>query len=425
MPDGVMTESATELLLRRKLEAGAPDPALAVAGLPPVEKALGLAMARVSDKLMELVVAAESSAQVTRTLAELLDELPENGLYAVLEGPQEAQGVMVLDNALMGALIEQQTAGALAPGSPTARKPTRTDAALCADWIDSVLRAVAETYAEASEASWLTGFAFSCHLPDARPLGLMLEDEPYRVLDFGLDLAMGARKGAGKLILPALGRAPEGRPMQAGEAEAAPHPDARAAWERRMEAQVMEAEVTLTAVLHRCERSIGQVLGFAAGDLLVLPSSAIGRLRLETGDGTAVALGRLGQSGGLRAVRLAEAGAEVPEPEDALGAAMALLEEEGAAGAGPGGLEGLPDLPGAEPMPELPDLPELAGLDEPGGLPELAGVDDLPDLPELPDLGDLPELGDDLPELPDLPGGGGAGGPGLPEIDDLGDLTGT
>ncbi len=386
-------------MLRRKLEAGAPDPALAVAGLPPVEKALGLAMARVSDRMMELGVACEQSGQVTRTLAELLDELPENGLYAVLEGPQEAQGVMVLDNALMGALIEQQTAGGLGAGTPVARKPTRTDAALCADWIDAVLRALAETYAEAPQASWLSGFAFSCHLPDARPLGLMLEDEPYRMLDFALDLGLGARKGAGKLILPALGRAPEGRPVKAGEEGVEAHPDARAAWERRMEAQVMEAEVVLTAVLHRCARTIGQVMALAPGDVLTLPASSIGQLRLETGDGTAVARGRLGQNAGLRAVRLSAAG-EAEEPEDELGAAMALVEEEPEAG----GLPELPDLPDTddEALPELPDLPELDGFGPPEGLPELEGVDDLPDLPDLDR------------EMP-----------GLPEIDDLGDLTGT
>ncbi|WP_213545633.1 FliM/FliN family flagellar motor switch protein [Vannielia litorea] len=406
-----MTESPRELVLRRKLEAGAPDPALAVAGLPPVEKALGLAMARVSDKLMELVVAAESTGQVTRSLAELLDEVPENGLYALLEGPQEAQGVMVLDNALMGALIEKQTAGALVAGSPTARKPTRTDAALCADWIDAVLRALAETFAEAVAASWLSGFAFSCHLPDARPLGLMLEDEPYRVLDFSLDIEAGARKGAGKLILPALGRAPEGRPASAEEGDAAPHPDDRAAWERRIEAQVMEAEVVLTAVLHRFDRSIAEVLDFAPGDLLTLPESAIGRLRLETGDGTAVSGGRLGQSAGLRAVRLTEQGTEgAAEADDPLGAAMALLDEEVDAAESDDlpdmpDLPDLPDLPEGDGLPDLPDLPEIGGSDEPGGLPELAGVEDLPDLPELPELdGALPDL---------------------PEIDDLGDLTGT
>lgn len=414
-------------MLRRKLEAGAPDPALAVAGLPPVQKALGLAMARVSDKLMELVVAAESTGQVTRSLAELLDELPENGLYAMLEGPQEAQGVMVLDNALMGALIEQQTAGALAAGSPTARKPTRTDAALCADWIDAVLRAVAETYAEAPEASWLSGFAFSCHLPDARPLGLMLEDEPYRMLDFALDLGMGARKGAGKLILPAQGRAPEGRPARSADGAEMPHPDARAAWERRIEAQVMEAEVVLSAVLYRCERSIAEVLELAPGDTLTLPASAIGAMTLETGDGTAVATGKLGQTGGVRAVRIAEAGAEGDGLEDEVGAAMALMDdapEELAELAGMDDLpDALPDMPKTDPLADLPDLPELGGMDEPGGLPELAGVDELPDLPELEgELPDLPELDSDLPKLR---AGGGAGEGGLPEIDDLGDLTGT
>ncbi|MBY6046684.1 FliM/FliN family flagellar motor switch protein [Vannielia litorea] len=407
-----MTDTTRDLVLRRKLDAGAPDPALAVAGLPPVAKALGLAMARVSDKLMELVAAAESTGQSTRSLAELLDELPANGLYAVLEGPQEAQGVMVLDNALMGALIEQQTAGALAPGAPTARKPTRTDAALCADWIDAVLRALAETYAEAAQASWLSGFGFSCHLPDARPLGLMLEDEPFHVLDFALDLGEGARKGSGKLILPALGRAPEGRPAASGEPGAEPHPDDRAAWERRLEGQVMDAEVTLLAVLHRFRRSIGEVQEFAEGDVIALPEGVINALRLETGDGTAVAAGRLGQTAGARAVRLRDAD-DLSEPEDEMGAAMAALDDT------EDDLPSLPAMPEAEELPDLPDLPGAEDTEE--RVDPLAGLEDLPDIPELD--GDFGGLGEeDLPELPEL---GEGGLPELPDLPDLEGLTGT
>ena len=367
-------------------------------------KALGLAMARVSDKLMELEVAAEETAMSTRSLAELLDEIPEGGLYALLEGPQEAQGVMVLDARLMGALIEQQTAGALAPGGAVARRPTRTDAALCADWIDRVLAALQEVFAEAPEASWLTGFGFSSHLPDARPLALMLEDEPYRLLDFRLDIGSGARKGGGKLILPALGRAPEGRPARAEGGEGA-SPDARRDWSGRIEAQVMEAEVTLRAVLHRREMTIGEVLALEAGGVLTLPASAIGALRLEASDGSAVARGKLGQSGGLRAVRLSDAEEEAAPAADPLGAAMALAEEEEEPA-------GLPDIAQGE----LPELPEMAAT----GLPAADAGDGLPDLPDLPEIsGDLPEL----PELPELSGDGDAAG-GLPSID-IADLTGT
>ncbi|MCO6382708.1 hypothetical protein GTH22_08255 [Oceanicola sp. 502str15] len=404
-----MTDTSRDFVLRRKLDAAAPDPALAVAGLPAVEKALGLVMARVSDKLLHLVVAAEGSGQATRSLAELLDELPENGLYALLEGPEEAQGVMVLDNALMGALIEQQTAGKLATGTPTARKPTRTDAALCADWIDGVLGAVEEIFAEAAEASWLSGFGFSCHLADARPLGLMLEDEPYRVLEFALDLGSGARKGTGKLILPALGRAPEGRPAASGEAGAAPSLDEKVAWERRLESQVMDAEVTLLAVLHRCDRSIGEVLGFAPGDLLALPEGVVGKLRLETADGTAISRGRLGQSAGVRAVRLTDGQEEAePMPEvDPMGAAMMSVGDEA------GGLPDLPAMPESEELPELPDLPELDGLS--------SGMEGLPDLDG---LGGNASDDDELPELPELPGGGGVGEDGLPALPDLPDLEG-
>lgn len=401
-----MTETTSETLLRRKLEAGAPDPALAVSAPPTVEKALGLAMARVSDRLLTLAVTARETSQATRSLAELLDELPENGLIAVLEGPQEAQGVMVLEAALLAALVEQQTAGGLSPraGAGASRRPTRTDAALCADWIDAVLGALGEGFAEAPEASWLTGFGFSCHLPDARPLGLMLEDEPYRVLSFALDLASGARQGAGKLILPAAGRGARPHPAHPPGPGPAPGPAAapeRPDWGARMQAQLMEAEVTLRAVLHRGERSIEQILALQPGALIALPEAGLDGLRLEAGDGHVVARGKLGQSGGLRAVRLSDgareaaadplgramerSGADGPALPEALeemleGGGSAVTREPGAlvgaqAPARPHDLRGQPGDPGPHAVPEEAPPPAAPDHDARGEPPlDIAGM---------------------------------------------------
>ncbi|MDF1873998.1 flagellar motor switch protein FliM, partial [Vannielia sp.] len=261
-----MTETERDPVLRRKLAASAPDPALVVAGLPSVEKAMGLAMARVSDRLMEMPLTPGETCRVTRSLAEFLDEIPENGLFALLEGPDEAQGVMVLDTSMMGILIEQQTTGTLVAADPGPRRPTRTDAALCADWIDGVLGALEETFAEAKEASWLSGFGFSSHLADPRPLGLMLEDEPYTVLRFEVAVAGGARGGGGMIVLPALGRAPEGRPVP--QPGASGEPEAPEDWGPRIEAHLMEAELPLRAVLHRSQRTIAQVMSLKSGDLI-------------------------------------------------------------------------------------------------------------------------------------------------------------
>jgi len=274
----VMADGQGMSVLRRKAEAGRTSVA-ASREITPC-KALSNAIVQTADSRLGLVVSVSSCSARIGTLPELLETLPEGGLLAVLEGPGEAQGLMVLDAAMLSAVIEMLMTGKLSSRTPQPRRPTRTDAALSADLIDEILRGFEAPFLGQSQARWAGGFGYGSFLDDPRPLGLMLEDIDYRIFRIAGDAASGARPFGLMLALPASGRGPLGHPAAGGQAHrpgpaAAPGaPDRRRGarragmaaggplpapppepesvpWEAALERQVLEGRVRLAAVLHR------------------------------------------------------------------------------------------------------------------------------------------------------------------------------
>jgi len=197
--------------------------------------------------------------------------------------------------------------GCLGRAAVVPRKPTRVDAAMVADFVDAVLEGVEAALEPTAEIVWAGGFRYSSYLDDPRPLGLMLEDVSYRVwtleMGFGVD---GERTGALLWAVPANGRGE--RPRQLTEAAAprsTPELAAQQAdWARQMEATVMGTQVVLEAVLHRVTLPLSAVIGFTEGTELPLPADCLEALSIEGVGRRALALARLGQHSGQRAVRL-------------------------------------------------------------------------------------------------------------------------
>lgn len=408
-----MAEQAAQTTVRKKAEAGK----VATDGAPmSAERALGQALARVAQDQLELPLQLRSLKQARMTLADLPEVLEDLSLLAVLEGPKDGLGLMVLPPATLSALIEVQTMGRLGAAAPSPRRPTRIDAAMAADFIDAVLAELEAQLAGHEAISWAGGFRYGSFLDDPRPLGLMFEDITYRVwtveLGFG---AGGEREGTLLWVVPATGRGARPQPQVAlalagvGEAASGPLPAeteeaAAAEWAGQMETAVLAVRAELGAVLHRLQLPLQAVMEFRPGTEIPVPMAALDQIRVEGAGRRFLSLARLGQQGGNRAVRMVDA--EV-EP-----------------GAMPGGRrrgDPQPFNAGASPFPqidpsELPDMGTLGGLTDPNssaydmpapapmatGLDASGGLDDPGGLDGLNDLGGfggLDEAGGELPPL--------------------------
>lgn len=301
---GPSGDDQTGGVLRRKLLAARADRA---EGGPGADRGWRIALARAARDTLKLPLDVAALTLDRRSLAELLELPPDRSLIAVLEGPGEGLGVLILSPEVLSGFVESLTMGRVSAGLAPSRRPTRTDAAMVAATVDAALAGLERALAEEADLIWAGGFRYASFLDDPRPLGLLLEDVPYRLLRAEVSLALGARTGTVMLALPAEGR---GRVPPRAAAQKQP-PDHGPAFAEALAERVAGADCVLMAVLARLTMPLAAVMSLAEGQVLALPQAALDRITLEGVDGRRLASGRLGQNRGMRAVRLAEAEAAV------------------------------------------------------------------------------------------------------------------
>lgn len=284
-------------VIRKKVAAGRAGP---LDGGPGADRAWRLALARAANDVIALPLDIARLSVHRRSLAELLELAPERALIIILEGPAEGLGIITLSPPVLAAMIEMQTVGRVSTTAPPSRKPTRTDATMVAELIDRALEGLEEGLDCDPDLVWAGGFRYASFLDDPRPLGLLLEEEYYRVLQAEVRLGNGAKSGPVMLALPAEGRGPAPKPAPM----ATPAPVAAALFSKALNDQVLRTEAELSAVLHRFTVPLSLVMALKAGDLVPLSTAALDRIVVEGVDGRPLVTGRLGQNRGMRAVRL-------------------------------------------------------------------------------------------------------------------------
>lgn len=311
---------ATHGVIRRKLRIARDNAvALAAEGGPGADRSWRLALARSAQDILSLPLDVPRLSMWRRSLTELTDLLPDHAMLAVLEGPGDSLGLLALSPAVLSGLIEVQTMGRVLAQAPLPRKPTRTDAAMVAPVIERALAALDQALADEADLIWAGGFRYASFLDDPRPLALLLEDLPYRVLTAQVSLSGGAKLGEVILALPAEGR---GRRPSIASALAE---DAHAvqAFTQALTDVVLGVPCQLDAVLARVVLPLGEVLGLAPGVVVPLPKATLAGIKMEGMGGQALAEARLGQNSGMRAVRLLTEAR--PPRQAALGAIAATL----------------------------------------------------------------------------------------------------
>jgi flagellar motor switch protein FliM len=285
-------------VLRRKLRpvVAAPDTGQAV-----LARHWRTALGRAARDAIGLVLEAGAVSEAAMSPAEVLDLPPERAFLGMIEAPDGAPGFVALCPSALSAVIEAQTLGRVAGSAPAPRRPTRIDAAMAAGFVDLALRNLAAALEGAPLAGWAAGCRYASFLEDARPLGLLLDETTFRVLDAAVSLGTAGRAGRIILALPA--------DRRAAVAAAAPAP---AGWGEALQAAVLGAEAPLQAVLVRLRLPLAAVSGMAAGSIVPLGAASVERVTLEGVDGVVLAEGRLGQNRGLRALRLTGVAAGAP-----------------------------------------------------------------------------------------------------------------
>jgi len=265
-------------------------------------RALRLATEKTADASFSLVLTVQSIGRDQVNHAGLLKLIPDGVLLLLLDGPDGALGVMTLDAAMLAALIEMQTVGQVSAKPPQVRPLTRTDAAMVAPLVDGILHRMSQYLVGHPDGYWACGFRYGAMIDDRRSLGMALAAPDFHVFQLPLDIADGTRSGAVILALPQ--RAAPVVPADKHESAQVSVP---------LQQRVLDAPVRLDAILCRLSLPLSDVGRLAVGDVLALPKDALREIAIESVGRQAVATARLGQMGGMRALRLTVPG-HIPAP---------------------------------------------------------------------------------------------------------------
>ena len=365
-----------------------------------LRRAFRMVVARAAEDFSGMLAVLRGLARSERSMDELVDDLAEVPVVFVLEGPQEAMAMAIMDHNLIAGLLEHATTGRVISGPAEARPTTRTDANICAEFLDRVIDGLAAEFADGNEGPNVAGFKFAFTLADARAVEMAFENMAHSVYTMSLDLENNAKTGELKLIWPT---SPPGGRIATGTAPKS--------WAEAWLAQVEHAPVQLEAILGHKQFKLAEISEFAEGHLVKLSDASLGNVTLVGQNGQIVARGKLGRQGADKAIRVE---AVTDEAYSEKGAADPFQPGAGAGLAMPEGLP--PPMPAAAPMAnpaplDIAPMPAAAPPPLPGG-GEMAPMaspmpSPLPDMAPIgADAGGLPRIEEgEAPGLPPLPMG--------------------
>ncbi len=264
-----------------------------------MSKALRIALARVADRQYDLPLVVSTVEQVAANQINLREHFEDEGLLALLGAPDRPTGAICLDPQFLTALIEVQTMGHVRQAPAPPRHATKTDAAICAPFIDRFLEAAQKQFGDAAPTPRLAGYRFDDMVEDARALTLAMDAPDYAIYKLTADLSNGAKSGLMTVILPV---EPPGAAEGLGH-----HSSAKKTPQVGLGDIARNAPVTLNAILYRMEMPLRDACNLQVGMRFPIAPTALADAQLTATGGYVAATVVLGQVNGFRAARLVSA----------------------------------------------------------------------------------------------------------------------
>lgn len=285
-----MVNSENASILRRKIGAQSTH---STSDRMTVQKALRLAMSRAAQDAIGLEATASGCVETQVSVEVVIASLEGPNLLLLLEGPERSLGLAVIDLQFVAGVVEHLTTGRVVPAVSEPRTATRTDAMMISDLLNRVLGAFDAELKQMPDAPPVAGFHHLLVLEDARAVLMALDEIPYRQLTLAVDLGGGAKMGEIFLYFPY-------EPPRKTDYRTREYDE----WHDKWHEQVMEIRAPIEAVIHRVSMPVTEVMALEVGSLIPVPIEQITAVSLEGSDGHSVAIGKLGQLAGFRAIRI-------------------------------------------------------------------------------------------------------------------------
>lgn len=257
-------------------------------------RALRLGLARAAGEGMGLALSVIGAKQAVRMHEDMVELLHDGWLLLLFTSDLGGVAAACLNPGCVSAIVQQQTIAMVTSDPPPDRAFTDTDAAMVAPLFEDMFGRALKLVDASADVASLSGYEFASRARDRRGLLLSLVDEAYRVFDLTVELAGGARQGEVCILLP---ERPLSEEEQAAEA-------AHSGLSLDQASGVMRAE--LNTVISRMSLPLTALSALSVGDVLPLQDARVDRIEVFAIDRTCTTIGRLGQCGGMRAVRINE-----------------------------------------------------------------------------------------------------------------------
>lgn len=171
------------------------------------------------------------------------------------------------------------------------RAPRHTDKVLSESLIAAFLAAFPEAVRGTALDGWGVGITHDDRIKDARVTGLLLDDCLYCLVQMNMQLVAADQQGAPLLVLPLI---------EALRVEVLPDRE-KSDWKTQFPKAGQDAPAALR---HQFPVPLATAQALRVGTVLPLTGCSVSSVRLMAPDGQEVAQAKLGQSGGMRDVRL-------------------------------------------------------------------------------------------------------------------------
>ena len=257
-------------------------------------RALRLTVARSSVERVQLSVSVIGAKQASKTQEGATSGLEDGQLFLLFTNNDSRVASVLLDAGLVSAIIQKQTFGEVLPDPPQQRLLTDTDAAMVVPLVEDMIGHAQMLVDDPKDATRLCGYEFASRAVDLRALSLALVEDSYDAFELTVEMEGGVRQGTILFLLP-------DKPVEDGDADRGGTEQEKTLVEA---AGVVRAE--LNAVIFRMNLPLAALSDLHAGDLLPLSGARLDRVDVVAIDRNRMTQGRLGQCGGLRAVRINE-----------------------------------------------------------------------------------------------------------------------
>lgn len=218
--------------------------------------------------------------------------LADRLILRLLRG-EETVGICALDPVLVFGLLDVRTKGEIGTGLTENRPFTLTDCLLVAPFVRGLVAQIAAFEGDFALSSAALGLVTGGAIQAGQAAALALGEGQLHHMDISVSLPLVGREG--QIVIAIKDIAREVRADDVAR---------KAQWNAALAQNVLSSPAHLRAILTRLRLPLAQMQALRSGDVLPLVGVRTTGIRMETPDGVLVVQARLGQSGGLRAVRV-------------------------------------------------------------------------------------------------------------------------